>query len=155
MAGMPDELCHLIADHFCTIQRDWLDFQNIRVVDELTYVLFKAGLIAPVSGDADQFYPLKRGHPIAGSSLSEESKRALLNAAIGVAGDVENIPVPRKRWFRVSGRNLDFMKIMAAFGYADHHNDKFRWTDKIEPTMQAACFWDKRGRSVDDGPAFD
>lgn len=154
VTGIPDELCRQIADYFVAIRGGLIDFTNIRSEDRLSYALHRAGLFAPVSDDPSKFYPLQRVSPQAeseplGLSLDKESKRALLDAAICFAGDVQNIPVTRS-WFQVSGSALGLVRSLASFGYAERHDDEFRWTDQIGPSMRTAYFWDDEGRSVDD-----
>jgi hypothetical protein len=156
MAGISDDLCCLIADHFGALRGGTIDFQNNRAEDKLTHALFEAGFLKPISGDVSRFYPLERvarraEAGLTEAGLDEQTKQKLLDAAICFAGDVEDVPVTRS-WFQISGPGFELMQSMASFGYAEYQEEQFRWTDKIGASMRAAFFWNDEGRSVEDPP---
>lgn len=161
MKVVPDALCGQLAAFFCTdsaatSRGDKIQFQNIRVCDNVTLWLSYLGFLAPPAEEGKRWpYELVADAgampDLAAQSLhmAEADKQALLDKIICYAGDCMDIPVTRQ-WFSVSGASLGLVQLLADFGYAEAREGEFRWTELVGPSMRAAFFWDAAGGSVDD-----
>jgi hypothetical protein len=164
MTIVSDELCGLLAEDFlrprASAKGDKIYFQNNPAEDQVTFALNRSGFLI-VADDGSQLGPFElvvdagampsyAEHSLA---IAAKEKQALLDAIIRYAGDAGNVPVTR-RSFSAPENMLNLMRLMVRFGYAEASGSRFRWTEQIGPSMEATCFWDKAGRSVDDGPLW-